>query len=94
MGDIKRQPTRKRPTAGRLDLTEAREEWLVTGDSMLDWYKFEELFESMDHARELWKIHREKLLKREFRHECFGIKAHVQYPEKKLWGEENFEPTK
>ena len=89
MGDIKRQPTKKRPVAGRLDLTEAREEWLVTGDNILDDFKFEDLFENEEHCRQLWEIHRDRLMRGEYLHEWF---ATPKRGEKRLpWGFWQFE---
>jgi hypothetical protein len=72
MGDIKRQPAKQKPATGRIGLTAAREEWLCTGHSMLDWHEFGDLFEDEEHCQRLWEKYRGQLMARRFEHSWFG----------------------
>ena len=92
MGDIKRQPAKKKHTASRLELTEDRERWLARGSNICDWeLPFEECFVSKKHAKELWKKYREKLINREFQFIWFGSEIIEEDRNRMLWGQKTFD---
>jgi hypothetical protein len=69
---MKREKKVSAMRSDRMALTPAREEWLVMGWNMLDSLEFEDLFEDMDHCREVWQKHKDNIMRSQFQHDWFG----------------------
>lgn len=80
---------RKRPLSREgSGLTEDRESWLVLGRIFIDGKPFP--FDSMEHAKEVWKAHKKSLMRAEYQFSWFG-QGNPGEPRPISWGWWNFE---